>query len=389
MSPSKYAFQAGLFILLSIGAAIFLIARVAESRGIPDDAKAYTAVFAAGEDIAGLSGGAEVRLLGVKAGRVQSVEVVTPTTDLDDASIHVKFVVGDGVELRETDAKVELQTAVTGGAWLNILSVGTGRPIPDGGRIDAKASNLLSMMADVRDELQLTLATLREDSDQVSTDLVGTADSIEKTAESVTQLVERVDGKIDPIVKDFDTLMAEATGVMTDIRGVFGDSGEDIRTTLANFSSLTTKLDEQLPGVLEDVSGFVGKAGTSLDGIDQVLDGANALLADNKPEIDRMVQSARRSADELEGLIDDLRANPSRLLWPPDEKDLKNIDLYAAARAYAKAAEDLESAAASLQQASSDGNANDEELDTMRKNLLLQFEHFDKLQEALWTRFEK
>ena len=403
MNPSKYAFQAGLFILLSIAAAILLVARVAESRSAPDNAKHYTAVFPAGEDVGGLSEGAEVRLLGVKVGRVDKIEVAPPASPDQDASIRVSFSVGDGVELRQTAPRIELQTAVTGGAWLNILSVGTGSPLAEGGEIKGSTANLLAMIADVRDEMNVTLAAVREDLGTVSTELVQTADSIETSANEATELINKVEKDIDPVIKDVNDFLAEATGVMTDVRSVFGDSGDDIRKTLANINSITTKLDTDLPQTLKGINdfvasaeGFVDRAQASLDGTDKLITeltgttaDARAMLAENRPTIDRTILSARRSVDELEGLIDDLRANPSRLIWPPDDKDLNNLDLYAAARSYAKAAEDLQSAAAALREASLNEDADPAKLDALRQDLMQQFEHFDKLQAEVWQRFEK
>lgn len=395
MNPSKYAFQAGLFILLSLAAGIFLIARVAE-RGAPSDATEYIAVFAAGEDIAGLKTGNEVRLLGVKVGRIESIDVIAPTTAEEEAEIHVGFTVGSGIELRETDNNVELQTAVTGGAWLNILNVGTGANLAEGGKVDARTSNLLAMVQDVRNELEITLASVREDLDLVSAELVQTADSIETAANDADKLINKLDQQIDPVLKDIDVFLAESTGVMTDVRSVFGDSGEDIRTTLAKLSSLSTSLDEKIPGTVDQIQAFVTKAETSIDGVDTLvteLTGtateARTMLADNRPDIDRTIESARRSVDELEGLVDDLRANPSRLLWPPDDKDLNNMDLYATARTYAKAAEDLESAAAALSKADSNGEDDPIKLQALRQQLLQQFDYFDKLQAEVWERFEK
>jgi phospholipid/cholesterol/gamma-HCH transport system substrate-binding protein len=395
MNPSKYAFQAGLFILFAIAAGIFLIARVAD-RGTPGDAKQYVAVFAAGEDIAGLNKGNEVRVLGVKVGTVESITVVAPPTPEQDAEVHVAFTVGRGIELRETGNNVELQTAVTGGAWLNILNVGTGQALAEGDKVDARTSNLLAMVQDVRNELELTLGAMREDMDLVTAEMVETADSIETAATDATALLNKVEEELDPVLVDIDKFLEESTGVMTDVRSVFGDSGDDIRTTLAKLSTLTTSLDEKIPSTIDQIDGFVAKAETSIDGVDTLvteLTGtatqARTLLADNRPDIDRMIESARRSFDELEGLVDDLRANPSRLIWPPDEKDQRNLDLYATARTYAKAAEDLESAAAALHQATANGEADPIKLEGLRQQLLQQFDYFDKLQVEVWERFEK
>jgi|GEM_PF-2380576 len=396
MNPSKYAFQAGLFILLSIAAGIFLIARVAESRGTPSDAIQYTAIFPAGKDIAGLDPGAEVRLLGVKVGRVEGIEVVTPQTADQDAEVRVHFIVGGGVRLRQNEPKVDLQTALTGGAWLNILSVGTGEHLAEGGKVTGNTTDLFAMVGEVRREMALTLAALREDLDEVSTELVETAESIETTAGDATKLIAKIDKQVDPLLQDVDTFLEESTAVMTDIRGVFGDSGEDIRITLAKLSSLTTTLDVKLPKSVDQITAFIEKAETSIEDVDKLvteITGAatevRALLADNRPDIDRTIESARRSVDGLEGLVDDLRANPSRLLWPPDDKDLNNQDLYATARSYAKAAEDLESAAAALHQASTDEGADDAKLQALREQLMQQFQYFDKLQAEVWERYEK
>ena len=397
MNTSKYAFQAGLFILLSIAAAVFLIAQVAAPSGVTD-AKAYTAVFAAGEDIAGLSVGNEVRLMGVKVGTVTSIQIVPPATPEEDAAIHVGFLAGKGIELREDGNNIELQTRITGGAWLNILNVGTGTTIAEGGQVPGRTSNLLAMVQDVRDEMEVTLTAMREDLDVVSAELIETAGSIETAANGATALIDKFEKQIDPVFVDIDAFLAESTGAMTDVRSVFGDSGEDIRTTLAKLSSLSTSLDEKIPGTVDQIAAFITKAETSIDGVDKLVveitgtaTEARTMLADNRPDIDRTIESARRSVDELEGLVDDLRANPSRLIWPPDGKDLRNMDLYATARSYAKAAEDLESAAAALNKAAGDGEGEGDpiKLQALRQQLLQQFEHFDKLQAEVWERFEE
>ena len=402
MNSSKYAFQAGLFILLSIAAGIFLVSRVA-AQGGPRDATAYTAVFTAGEDIAGLAVGNEVRLMGVKVGLVESIEIITPDDPAKDAEVHVGFIVGNGIELREVGNNVELQTALTGGAWLNILNVGTGEPIAAGGEVPGQTFDLYAVIKDVRDEvgvvseeLETTLVAVREELDTVSAELVETADSFETTADEATALINKVEEDLDPLLEDVDVFLTESTGVMTDVRAVFGDSGDDIRTTLAKLSSLSTSLDEKIPGTIDQITEFVAKADNSIEGVDTLITEltgtateARTMLADNRPDIDRTIESARRSVDELEGLVDDLRANPSRLLWPPDEKDQRNMDLYATARTYAKAAEDLESAAAALQRAEADGEDDPIKLQALRQQLLQQFDYFDRLQAEVWERFEK
>ncbi|XAM01417.1 hypothetical protein OT109_08480 [Phycisphaeraceae bacterium D3-23] len=101
--------------------------------------------------------------------------------------------------------------------------------------------------------------------------------------------------------------MAEATGVMQEVNAVFGDSGEDIRTTLANFSSITTTFDDRLPGMLdevdtalgsinsltEDLGGFVDRAEQSVDGVDALLADAGGLTRELRAR--RWATTASRS----------------------------------------------------------------------------------------------
>lgn len=442
MNQSKYAFQAGLFILLAIGATIAIIAKVSSTGGTAN-AQAYTATFAPGQDISGLSVGSDVRLLGVKVGRITAIDV---ETDKDmDAHVHVTFEVPDDVQFRMPDPflsevadsplfgpdnhiafgdaqpRIEAQTSFTGGAWINILSLGEGIPVDAGAQIPARSINLNAMVDEVRAELTETLGAVRSEIANVGSEVENATDAFEhtavafeETASEATQLINQIEGEIDPAIERYDTLMAEATQVMTEINSVFGDSGEDIRTTLANLNSTTTTFDERLPGMLddfdtalasintltEDVSGFVDRAEASVDGIDALLAEAGGLtrelratLGDNRVEIDRTVTNARRTVAELRGLMEDLRANPSRLVWPPDERDLANLELYAVARQYANAAEDLQAAVQQLRDATvtdpSDDPANAERLEQMREHLMEQFEYFDELQRELWERYER
>ena len=147
MNSSKYAFQAGLFILLAIGGAITIIALVAGSSAFTS-ANSYVATFAPGQDISGLAVGSDVRLLGYKVGRITDIEL--DTNSEMDAHIRVTFEVDRKIYFRQPDPfmqsvgrssffptpqriqfgraepRIEAQASFTGGAWLNILSLGEG-----------------------------------------------------------------------------------------------------------------------------------------------------------------------------------------------------------------------------------------------------------------------
>jgi len=408
VNQSKYALMAGLFILISVAAVFAIVARIAKERADVDDAHQYIATFAAGQDISGLDEGAQVRLIGKPIGRVESVEIVMP--EGADAHIKITFSVPRKVRLKSQSPIIEAQTSFTGGAWLNIRSLGTGEELPDNSSVEGQSVGITAMLDAMQTEMQATLASLRSDAALVTEEFVETGNAIEEAADEATTLLSRLEEKLDPSIQEYDTFMAEATGVMADIRSVFGDSGEDIRQTLASLNTLTDTIDQRLPGTLDrvdlalddisslsdEITGFVDQAEQSLDGInaltrelDSLTAETRATLGENRVELNRSVTNARRTIIELRGMVEDLRANPSRLIWSPDPSDLHNLDLYATARQYATAAEDLQAAAQALRDASVTSPDDAQQLDALRDDLMQQFDHFDQVQQEVWQRFER
>lgn len=409
MNQSKYAFQAGLFILIALAGAVFIVYRIGQAGASPGATRTYVAVFEPGQDISGLKEGAEVRMLGVPVGRVTAIEV-TMNEESMDAHAHVTFTLRRDLALKSENTRIESQTAFTGGGWLNILSLGEGDDLAEHAEVEARSVNLTAMVDEVRAELTATLTDVRTSIDTATGELTDTADAIEETAREATEAIAHIEDQIDPVVAQYNEFIDEATGVMSDTRAVFGDSGEDIRQTLANLNSVTTQADERLASTMdqidaalgqintltEEIMAFVDRTEQSLDGVDTLLADTDLLitdtraaLGDNRAQIDRMIENARLSVVELRGMVEDLRANPSRLVWPPDEADRDNLDLYAAARQYANAAEDLQLAIQLLRDASVTTPDDADKLDRLRADLEAQFDNFDRVQREVWERFER
>ncbi|XAM01416.1 hypothetical protein OT109_08475 [Phycisphaeraceae bacterium D3-23] len=246
MSQSKYAFQAGLFILLAIAATIAIIARIADSRGGLGSSRTYIATFAPGQDISGLAIGSDVRLLGYKVGRITDIALQADGTM--DAHIHVTFEVQDNVQFRQPDPflqhfgestllpaperiqfgsaepRIEAQTSFTGGAWLNILSLGEGLGLPDKAEIPARSVNLNAMVDEVRAELTTTLTSVRKEVAALSGEITDTADAFEQTAAAfedtaneATALIQDIESEIDPRARAVQRL--DGRGDRRDARG--------------------------------------------------------------------------------------------------------------------------------------------------------------------------
>jgi len=411
MNQSKYAFQAGLFILIALVVGMLIIYRIGQNGAGPAGTRTYVAVFDPGQDISGLKVGAEVRMLGVPVGRVTDIEVTTHEDSMD-AHAHVTFTLRSDLQLKTENARIESQTAFTGGGWLNILSLGEGEKLDEMAEVSARSVNLTAMVDEVREELTLTLSDVRESVEIATQKLTDTAASIEDTSREATDAINHIEAQIDPVVAEYNEFIDEATGVMADARDIIGDSdsGEDIRQTLANLNAVSATANERLAGTLDqidaavgqinslsdDISAFIDRTEQSLEGVDTLLADTDLLitdtraaLGDNRAEIDRMVNNARLAVVELRGMVEDLRANPSRLVWPPDEGDRNNLDLYASARQYANAAEDLQLAIQQLRDASVTSPDDTEKLERLRENLEAQFDHFDAVQREVWERFER
>jgi len=112
----------------------------------------------------------------------------------------------------------------------------------------------------------------------------------------------------------------------------------------------------------------------------------------NRDNIDETLDNLTQVSVDLKSAAKEIRRNPWRLLYEPEEKELRSQNLYDAVRAFSNGAEQLDQAITKLrrlEQIKSDDPAFQETTEKIHKGLNEVFSKFSKAEEALWKELQK
>ena len=380
------AVSAGLFILAAAAAAVVLIWFVTGGFGLVGSGRSFTVAFGPGSNLAGLQPGADVRVLGIAVGRVDTI-TVGPDAGGENTtagvSATVRITLPERFDVR-TDADVEAASSLTGTAWLNFANTGSGEKATADTPLDGRVQSLTGII------------------DQ---------------AEALIPKVERTVDAFTAAASNIETLAADANALTVEVRDTLQGARADLDAAIASARAVGGTLEERLPGtldradlLLDDADALVAQAGETfrsadaslqrlpaiLDNIEPAVADARGLIADisrlvrsNRPRVAALLDDLSGAVASAEGAIGEIRAAPWRLLYKPKAKDQRNLALYSVARQYADAAQDLESAAALLNQAQDDPAQAPADLNTIESEVRAAYQRFDDVQDRLWNALER
>jgi ABC-type transporter Mla subunit MlaD len=413
MARQRNDLAAGLFILISLALLMGVIIGVKGVGQIVEPLQSVEARFPLDANVGGLRTGADVRLGGARAGSVRSVEIVSP--DDADAFVQVSFQLPARFTLKQ-DAVVRVQEGLTGGAVLNVESLGTGEPLPRGQAIAGApgslsqaigaVSALAPQIGELSTELQTLVAEARRDVMPRTTRLLENAtvavDEVKLAASEGKQLVAEVRAQVPPAVERYNAVADRSAETMTHLRDLLGDTRTDLRSAIASVKGATASLDEKLPGILERVDAVgqsmqqtLADAGTAIEEINrtavnatEATAAARSLVAGNRGKLDAMIVSLRDTATNLEKASEEIRRSPWRLLYQPKQNELANLNLFDSARAFASGAEAVQQSAAALRDALNDPRVDEQQLRTLLESLQQSFGRFNQAQASLFDQIQ-
>lgn len=385
----RAALKAGTFILLMIALALAMVVAIAGTGSLFKDVKRYTVEFEAGENVANLRPDAQVRMLGVPIGLVESVQAVPV-----DGGAVVRVGIHLPAEfLLHQDALVKASTSLTGDAWLDIDDVGQPEAgiVANGGTLDGQVLGF----AQIVEQAQSVIPVARQ-----------AIERIDAAAGEAQELIALTRGHVDPLVASVSRV-ADSSGEAADhLRDLLGDTKTDLRGTVASLRETLDTARARLPETMDrvdatlddtrtamaDARQLLASARASLDRLPALLDNAEPALADlretvatAKPRLDRALSNLSRASDDAAGAMVEIRAAPWRLLAKPSPDEDRNLAIYSLARQYARGAQDLESAARALDAASQTAGTSEDLIQQLRDDLVLRIDRFDRFERELWA----
>jgi ABC-type transporter Mla subunit MlaD len=386
MTSRRNELKAGLFIIITLILAIFVIIRIRGSNVGP--AQVRTVAFKLTDDLGGLQVGDDVRLGGYKVGIIEDIRAA----DLETSNPKILATITlPGSYTIHANAIVAIQNGITGSSNLNLQSVGNGPPLPNGvalvGQPDPKTA-LFESLGRAGPHIENAVT-------QIDTQ---TVPKVNQTVDSAKALLGHVDAKIEPVVGRFDKLTDNASGALGQVNNLLGDTKPDIRGTMKNLNLATGTIKDKLPGLMEQLTSAIQKIDTSLTTAQAALldvqkTAANAkdltgslrtVIVENHGKLDGIISGIKTTSDNLKEASIELRHSPWRLLYKPTSEEAGNLNLYDSAREFAQGAGSLSDAATALRDAMHDPNADRAQLQKLIAGLDTSFAQFQQVENKLW-----
>ncbi len=381
---------AGFFLVGSILLAVaisFILSDIQDKFG---SKKMYVIRFSTDVGVSGLEPGAEITFGGLSVGKVKSISAyseINAETGVEVIVAHDVLVALESDLVLYEDAYADLTLPMLGGvSMINIPSAGSGSY--ESGPSDANlvldeneqlrgrfAPSILTQLGFSTEDAEKIQATI-DDVKEITTNVSESTQSVRRMTDSlepnfgkgvddgrstianVRAFTDRLNGE--------DGWSGRVDGIMTkadDATGKIGPVIDEVQATIDEAKSLIVQSKPKIARILDNVEQttervrfdsmgrldeLLSKGSLALGSYKDVADDAKDLIAINRPKIDSTLDSARDIGVGSKLLVEELRAQPWRILSKPSKDELAREPVYQAARAYADAVSDLRIASEAL-----------------------------------------
>jgi ABC-type transporter Mla subunit MlaD len=405
MTKQRNALKAGLFIIISLVLIVAILIAIKGVGSLFEPMQSRQASFTLEDNVGGLRVGDEVRVGGYGVGTVRSIEVVDagkqagqPPHIIVHYSIPKRFVIHE-------DAQLVIETTVTGTSVLNFQSLGKGKPMNADQALAGRPGTLQQILASLSSaapQLDGIMQDVRKKTlpriDRTIDKYAAVADSFHETGQEASELVAHLRQQIDPVLQHYHQVAASAKHMMDTAGDLFGDVGGDFRGTMKHLNDATADIQKRIPSILEQAEHLVDRLNTTVEGINGSLSDIKSAIANardftgsardlvvaNRTRISGMIDSLKKTSDNLKFASEEIRRSPWRLLYKPKEGEMANMNVFDSARQFAQGANALADTAGALRDAMSLPHPDQKQIEKLMKQLDLSFTHFQSVEKKLW-----
>lgn len=381
---------AGLFLILSIVLAVAISFILTDVQDNFTRRVEYAVSFPTDVGVAGLQPGAEVTFGGLSVGKVKSIKEHIETDPATGTEVvrehHVVVALRSDLVLFE-DAYADLTLPLLGGvSRINIASAGMGGyedgPSDANTRLDPGevlrgrfAPSILTQLGftteealaiketihevrsisenvgDVSESMRRMVLQLEPEFGQSVDDGKSTMANIRAFSENLngdagwSSRVDSILGSADDAAKKLEPVIGDAQATISEAKGLIEENRPKFASIMDNVNATTEQVRLETMGKVDEL---LDKGVLALGSYKDIADNANGILLSNQPKIAATLSSAQDIGVQGKLFVEEIRAQPWRLLKKPSEDDLRREPIYEAARSYAGAVADLRAASEAL-----------------------------------------
>jgi phospholipid/cholesterol/gamma-HCH transport system substrate-binding protein len=358
----------GLVVLGAISGLGLLMVLAADGPGFLGARRVIDVEF---RDAMGLRPGCAVRVAGLDAGRVTNMRLVDREGLLmARARLSLSKDLADRLK---QDARITVQTSLTGQTTINI--VGTGKsdvPLVAGQVVRGYETSLFDPVLEQvglgpaeRNHLSRTIEEVANTVDaagprlrQILASLEETAEGFHNTADSVRPVVESTARRIDqamPKVEDTLDKLSSLTGhaelLLGENRNVINASLRRVDGLLANVNDVVVEDRKKVEDLIDGLSMTRQRLDRVLYNTDQITTQGASIMTQRRADIDRVVTNVRDATAWGDKTIQKIYGNPFYLspLYKPNNEDIRAQATFDAAQNFTMGARELHDAVKSIQ----------------------------------------
>jgi phospholipid/cholesterol/gamma-HCH transport system substrate-binding protein len=360
--------RVGVVVLVALLAIVGLVTLASGGPGFLSPSRTIDVVFRDGQ---GIRAGSPVRVAGLDAGRVASVDL-KEVEGILRARVRLAVPATVAGRLRQ-DVKITIQASLTGQSCVNIVSSGRSAvALVPGQLVHGVESSFFDPVLDQvglgpaeRSHLSHTIAEVRQTVDtagprlrQILGGLQETVTNMRDTTETIRPAVESSANRLEELAKRLDTAQIEETlkkinALTGHAEGILAENRPNFQSTLVSVRDLTGALREiavrdapKVESMLDGLNGTRSRVDRLVVQATTLTGQGSELLAANRAKLDRTVSNVRDASDFGVKLVGKLYGNPFYLspFYKPTKDDVRAQEVYDAANSFMLGAKELNDA---------------------------------------------
>ncbi len=211
-----------------------------------------------------------------------------------------------------------------------------------------RQESLLAGLHQSLDDVNALTAAIR---DQADAEIEGSMlAGFLRAVDQLNVMMDRLAHETDP--KARQTLLAKVHATLDDINAMTADARPRVRKILASAGKTAEMIEgytrEELGSVMKEMRQISNKALQIAQDFSAVSRNAKEIVETNRTNIDELLDNMTQLSANLKATGKEVRRSPWKLLYRPDEEERRSQDIYDAARSFAAGAEQLDQAIGKL-----------------------------------------
>jgi phospholipid/cholesterol/gamma-HCH transport system substrate-binding protein len=249
------------------------------------------------DEVGSLAKGDPVMVSGIKKGKVRDLS-------LTEDGVRVEIVLSNDVILKEDAEVIVKNIGLMGERYLAAKPGKSGKlldlSVPIKGSYDTGIPEVMGMMGQMIEELRNLVHSFKTSiaSDENIGKFTQTVNNLEELSRSLSDYVKRNDSKLDATAENF--LRAS-----TELRKLAANNSARVDSAVARVDKSSRKMEE----MVDDLANVAQTARDFADKLDKG-DGTLQMLVEDR----RLYDDLRRTAGNIDDLVNDIRANPQKYI---------------------------------------------------------------------------